>query len=446
MTDARAKARAFYNAIDFDRPINFGQDELVGEGPSDDVYVASLHGGDGSPDPIVELANQIDLASSAGAYLFTGNRGTGKTTELMRLAKQLRAFGCEVFYVDMAEYLLLTQRIEITDFLISMLGALSEKVSARFGQSVGQADFFARVWSFLQSEVKFDEVSLPAGPLELKAALVHTPSFKEQLQNRTRGHVQTLVKQAREFVLEVVNLVRARRADPDQKVVLIVDSVERLRGVGDSKDISEIFKSVETLFGSHADLLRFTGLSVVYTIPPYLQALAGGLGARYAGGRIYALPSVHVYECCPEPGEWPKPSDSGLSKLITIIERRFAGYVEFFTREQLWRLAQSSGGDLRDYFRMLKLAVTRAVSVGLPLGDGAIKDAEDAVRSDMLPIARDDREWLEKIGKSHKAELDSLERLPNFARLQEGKYVLQYRNGEEWFALHPLLRKELGFG
>ena len=26
------------------------------------------------------------------------------------------------------------------------------------------------------------------------------------------------------------------------------------------------------------------------------------------------------------------------------------------------------------------------------------------------------------------------------------KYVLQYRNGEDWFAVHPLLREELGLG
>ncbi len=446
--DVRAKARAFYNALDFDRPINFGQQQLVtlAAGPLESVYVAGLHGTADSPDPVVELANQIDLAASAGAYLFTGNRGTGKTTELMRLARELRDLGCEVFYVDLAEYLLLTQRIEITDFLISMLGALSEKVSARFEHQVGKADFFARVWSFLQAEVKFGEVTLPAGPLEFKAALVHTPSFKEELQKRTRGHVQTLVEQAREFVLEVVKMVRDQRDEPDKKVVLIVDSVERLRGVGDAKAIGEVFMSAEALFGSHADLLRFTGLSVVYTIPPYLQALAGRLGARYAGGRIYALPSVHVYEGCPARGEWPTPSEIGLDKLLTIVDRRFPGHAEFFTRDQLRRIAQSSGGDLRDYFRMLKLAVTRALSVGLPLGDVAIKDAEDSVRSDMLPIALDDRAWLEKIAITHKPELASLERLPEFARLQEGKYVLQYRNGEEWLALHPLLRAELGFG
>lgn len=445
MSDLRARSREFFNVLDLNRPINFGQTELIADERAwpEAYYVKDLHGRDG--DAVVELATQIDFAESAGSYLFTGNRGTGKTTELLRLARELEALGCQVFYVDMAEYLLLTQRIEISDFLISVLGAFSEKVEARLGRKLGRAGFFERVWGFLQSDVHFNEITLPAGPVEFKAALTQTPLFKEELQRRTRGHVQKLVEQARQFVLEAVGLVREECNDPNAKLVLIVDSVERLRGVGDSSDVREVFKSAETLFGSHPDELRFTGLSVVYTIPPYLQALAGGLGAHYAGGRIYALPSVHIYERRPAFGKPPAPSLDGLQKLTAIVARRFPGHAEFFTEHHLRRLAQNSGGDLRDFFRMLRLAITRAPAAGkLPLPDAVIGQAENAVRSDMLPIAQDDRAWLARIAASHDAELPSLDRLPDFARLQQGKYILQYRNGEDWYDLHPLLGDELG--
>lgn len=447
MKDLRAKAKEFYNALNFERPINFGLSQLVEpkNAQPGDLYVPDLHGGPDSFDAVQELADQIDFSESAGAYLFTGNRGTGKTTELMRLAMVLsgEGYGFEVFYVDVAEYLNTSQAVEITDFLISVLGALSEKVQERFRDDFGKPGFFERVWSFLQSEVHLGEVSLPASPAELKAALVQTPLFKEQLQRHVRGHVSTLVKQAREFALDVVMHVRKQRMDDDLKVVLIVDSVEKLRGVG-SEQTREVFKSVETLFGTHAGSLRFTGLSVVYTIPPYLQALAGALGRHYAGGRIYALPSVHVYECCPEPGERPTVSSDGIDKMLAIVERRFPEHTEFFANGQLARLARNSGGDLRDFFRMARLAITRAASGGAPLTDSVIEHAEDAVRRDMLPIAADDRQWLLSIAQSHTAELPSLDKLPEFARLQEGNYVLQYRNGEDWYAVHPLLREELG--
>lgn len=442
MSELREKAKTFYNVLDFDRPINFGLSDLVENGQPEALYIESIHG-EGA-DPVMELAEQIDYSLSAGAYLFTGNRGTGKTTELMRLAKQLQAQACEVFYVDMSEYLTLTQRIEVTDFLIAVLGGLSDKVNARFGQEVGKAGFFERAWSFLQSEVALDEFSLPAGPSELKAALRYTPSFNEELQNRSRSKIQVLVKKARNFAFEVADLIRAERGDPNKKVVLIVDSVERLRGVGTPDQIHAVFQSAVQLFSADAEQLRFGGVSVVYTIPPYLQALVGGLGKLYAGGRIYALPSVHVYECCPAPGETPRASEAGLAKLTDIVRRRYAQCGEFFSDAQMRRLAQSSGGDLRDFFRMLRLAITNLPRMGLSAVEQVIASAENAVRSDMLPIAEDDRAWLRQIEHDHTPVLPSLEKLPDFARLQAGSYVLSYRNGEDWYGVHPLLREKLG--
>jgi hypothetical protein len=277
-----------------------------------------------------------------------------------------------------------------------------------------------------------------------KAALQQNPTFKEQLQVKTRGLVEQLVKQAREFATEAVFYVRRQRAHEDRKVVLIVDSTERRRGVGDSDDVREVFKSAETLFSSHADKLRFTALNVVYTVPPYLSALAGALGSVYAGGRIYALRSVHIYECCPAPGKEPKAHDEGIAKMRDVVAKRYAQWPDVFTEAQLARVAQHSGGDLRDYLGMLRLAVARVLSVGqLPVPDALIDDAENAVRNDMLPIADNDREWLRKIMASHKPELPSLDALPDFARLQEGKYLLHYRNGEDWCDVHPLLRAEI---
>jgi hypothetical protein len=445
MSELRAKARIFYNALNFDTPVNFGQDELVA-GLGTDKYVENLHG-PAESDPVEELADQIDLSDSAGAYLFTGNRGTGKTTELLRLATILRKYDCEVFCADMAEYLTLTQRTEVTDFLISVLGAFSEKVAERFPDNPGKPSFFERVRSFLASNVQFTEIKIPAGWIEFKAALQQNPTFKEQLQEKTRGIVEQLVREARRFAVEAAMYVRGQRADANRKLVLIVDSVERLRGVGDTADVREVFKSAETLFSAHADKLRFTSLNIVYTVPPYLSALAGALGSIYAGGRIYALPSVHIYECCPARGEEPKGYDPGIAKMRDVVAKRFARWREFFGDPQLARLAQHSGGDLRDYLRMLRLAVARVLQSGqLPVPDALITDAENAVRGDMLPIAEDDRAWLGRITISHQSELPSLDALPDFARLQEGKYLLHYRNGEDWYDVHPLLRREIERG
>jgi hypothetical protein len=344
----------------------------------------------------------------------------------------------------MSEYLTLTERIEITDFLISVLGAFSEKVGERFHFDPGKLGFFDRVWSFLNANVVLTEMKLPVGPIELKAALHENVSLKGELQKKTRGLVEQLVKEAREFALEPIQHVRKMRVHPDRKVVLIVDSVERLRGGGDSVNVREVFQSAKTLFSANYDKLRFADLNIVYTVPPYLSALAGGLGAVYAGGRIYALQGVHIYESRPANRAKPKPHDVGLTKMRTVVERRYPEWREFFTEGQIARLAQHSGGDLRDYFRMIRLAFGRIPGLSLlPVPDSLIADAEDAVRNDMLPIAANDRSWLARIMASHDHELPNLDALPDFARLQEGKYLLHYRNGKDWYDVHPLLHSEV---
>ncbi len=434
----RAKIKECLNALDSTRPIVFGSKPLITRGEDASLYIAGLHGG--GKDLVRVLADRIDYDEGGGTYLFSGNRGTGKTTELMRLAQMLQDEGCEVFYVDMAEYLNLTVSVEITDFLISVLGGLSEKIEERFNGTPGWRGFFERVWNFLQSEVKVEEFKFTAGDYaSFKMSLQQDPTFKKKLQEGTRGHVARLVKEAREFVLEAVNWVRGR-TDENKKVVLLVDSVERLRGVGDSKDVAEVFKSAETVFSGHSDKLRFPPLHLVYTIPPYLSALAGSLAFLYSGGRIYMLPSAHIYLCCPQDGAEPSQSEDGLNAMVEIVAKRFPQWNDFFTREKLVRLARNSGGDLRDYFRMVGLCIAESpYQEQLPLPDSVIKSAEDAVRNDM-PLARDDKEWLGRIQKSHQRELDSLDKLPDFARLVEGKYILNYRNGEDWYDVHPLLR------
>ena len=440
MTELRSKVKKCINALNPSQPIVFGVDDLVQDGADERLYVRGLHGD--NKDLMRDLSDQIDFDEGGGTYLFSGNRGTGKTTELMRLAERLRQKDCEVFYLNMLEYFNPTTSVEITDFLICVLGGLSEKIEERFGSSPGNIGFFERTWNFLQSDVKIDGLDLAVGSdvkASLKMSLQQDPTFKQRLQESTRGHVARLVQAARQFVEEAIAEIQANTA-PHKKIVLIVDSVEQLRGVGDSKNIAEVFKSAETLFSGHSDKLRFPPLYLVCTIPPYLSALAGNLAALYSGGKIYMLPSVHVYDHRPKDGEAPSPSERGLAAMVDIVCKRFPEWDEFFTREQMIRLAANSGGDLRDFFRLVKLCIPQALyHLQRPLPETLLDSAESDLRNDM-PLADDDRAWLQKIQRSHQRELASLDKLPDFARLTEGKYILNYRNGDDWFDVHPLLR------
>ncbi|NVB38607.1 ATP-binding protein [Pseudenhygromyxa sp. WMMC2535] len=445
MADLRSRAKAFYAAFDVDRPINFGLDELIASDMAkpEAVYVERIHGVDESSDPVLELVDQIEYSQTNGAYLFTGNRGSGKTTELMRLAKTLRATGHEILYVDLAEHLPGSGPVELSDLLIAQLGAIGGNIEARFG-SLGKPGFLERVWSFFQAEPELAPLAVPGGPAELKAALLRTPAFRVELQRRLRGKLHKLIELAQQFVVEVVNLVRIHRGDPYRKVVLITDSLEHLRGAGGPEEAQKVFVSMEALFVRHADVLRLPGLSAIYTVPPSLPMLAPSLAGLYAGGRVFTLPSVQIYEHRPRAGEAPEPSERGIAKLLAVVERRYNWHGGFFTAGQLRRLAVYSGADLRDFFRLLRLAVSHAARGGLPTSDTIFAAAEGAVRRDMLPLTNDERAWLRRIGNSSRAETPRRNELLEFARMLQNKQVLICHNGDEWYTPHPLLRAELG--
>jgi energy-coupling factor transporter ATP-binding protein EcfA2 len=433
----------FRKALD-DRPLDSAN-------PVDEqLYVNDLHLQQDGIDPIRLLADQMECdreftAKTGASYLFTGQRGTGKTTELLRLKRLLtEKRGAQVFYLDIAEYLNLTTKVDIPDFLISVIGGFSEKVKASplIDADPAYSGYWERIGHFLKSEIKLEgiEATVPTGAgveIGLAAALRTDPSFKEELQKKTRGHVARMVADARAFVRDAVALIRKKTRRPDEQVVLIVDSFERIRGVGQSSE--EVFASVHDLFSGQADNLKFPGLQIVYTIPPYLLAMAASLAAYYDGGAVYALSSVHLFE-----SRSRTVSPAGRQQMTDIVGRRYLAWRNIIEEPLLERLAISSGGDIRDYFRMIQMCLMRAMQKDNTVSPALLDTTEAMLRRDMLPIAEEDLKWLKKIAATNDACLPSNSKLSTLARFFDGKLVLNYRNGEDWYDVHPLIRENVG--
>jgi len=353
---------------------------------------------------------------------------------MRRLQHRLEESGTTVFYADMSEYLLSTKEIEISDFLVSVTGALSERIAERYDASPGDRGHWDRLVHSLQSEVQLDAVTTKLGPTTVKASLKNDPHFKSELQKAARGHVAKLVQEAHGFVAEAVEFVREREGDPDRKVVLLVDSVERLRGVG--SEAMNVYDSVRDLFVGHAANLRLPSLHVVYSIPPYLSVLAAGAGGVLGGAVARRLVSVHTVR-----HHSREPDPEGLAILREVIERRCPAWRRLIAEGALDRLATYSGGDLREFFRLIRLCLPSVRDdTQLPLGVDSVRIAEDTARTEMLPIPREHLEWLKDIASSHGACLERDADLPTLAHFLDNRRVLVYRNGEDWYDVHPLLR------
>lgn len=397
------------------------------------LYVPRLSA-DAIHDPILQVRKRISYAESESVQLLTGFRGNGKSTELRRLKALLEGEGCRVFLIDMADFLNPTKPVEITDFLLSVTAALAAALGDN--AAVAREGFWARLSNFLGSEVQIEDLKLgvsgEAGSVELGLRLKTDLTFKQVLQEKLRGHVTRLIEQSHDFVREVVQSLREEAKNPDLKVVLLVDSVEQLRGIG--ADASAVHRSVEETFSGQPDALKFPTIHVVYTIPPFLLALAQNTGRLLGGSPVSWWPNVHTRK---RDGE----SDAaGLDVMFDILRRRSGAWTTWFDRAQVDRLAEATGGDVRDYFRLLRECV-----VALPDGPTARVTGDIVQRviaklsEDMRFIAADDAGWLLRVHQTHETGLASTEDLPRLARFFDLNLIMNYMNGEPWYDVHPLL-------
>ena len=408
--------------------------------PEDPYYVPIL---EATPekDPILALWNRIDLAESESVNLLTGFRGNGKSTELRRLKKMLEKSGCQVFLVNMLDYMLMTKPLALSDFILSLMAALANSVEKNIKPLAPLSQsYWERLNRFLISEVKLDKIDIGAqgagASAKLGIQLTTDPEFKSRVQKHLEGHLTRLVSDACEFVDELVCKIREQTGDPDKKVVLLVDSVEQIRGVGEEAE--NIYASVVELFSGQASNLSFPKLHLVYTVPPYLNTLAHNLGRTLGGHPITQWPNIHV-----------RHSDNGIDSLgldimVTVIKKRFSDYESVIPKETLLKLARVSGGDLRDYFRLIRecaigLRISRMSDPKAQLNASAIKRVIQQLANELLPIADEDAKWLARIHKTKKAALKTEKELSSLARFLDSNLIMNYLNGEPWYDVHPLL-------
>src|SRR5216684_771689 len=93
--------------------------------PGDLLYVP-IYEQPGCEDPVRLLQDHIELSAGESFQLFSGFRGSGKTTELLRLKQRLEQAGCLVLYADALEYVNPSEPIDVSDFLIVLGGAFGD--------------------------------------------------------------------------------------------------------------------------------------------------------------------------------------------------------------------------------------------------------------------------------------------------------------------------------
>jgi hypothetical protein len=436
--------RRFFRAVT-DRPIEF-------DGLDDRRYVKIYEDPNFEEhDPVKLLLRSIEYSPGQSVQLLSGFRGSGKSTELRRLRRKLDGRGVyKVALIDIEDYLGPSQPIDVSDFLMAVAGGLGDALleAGHLTGDPAHEGYWPRLVNFLtRTNIEVTEVSAglsatastpdksasAGGSANVKASLKSDPSFREKLQKRMAGHLGALVRDVRAYIGECVKKVKARYG-PDTEVVLLVDSMEHIRGT--LTNATDVQDSVINLFAQHSDKLQFNYLHVVYTVPPYLKVLQPNLGSFYEPGGVQMIPTLKV-----RLKDNREPFTPALDLLERLIQERgdWKRLLGPESRGTVNELSLLSGGHLRDFLRLFAEIIRRADR--LPVPRRVVESAIQQIRSEFLPIPDEDAIWLDLIASSHDVALRNNARLHDLARYFDSHLALSYRNGSDWYDIHPLVRE-----
>ncbi len=425
--------------------------------PGDPFYEPIYQRPEGE-DPVAMLKRRISYSDVESLHLFSGFRGTGKTTELLRLGAELEQQGYLVLYASALEYLSGSEEVDIVTMLMAVAGAFGEQIEKKTGTAVSKEGFWRRIGNYLsKTTLEVSELSpkleiaspaksilgeLKAG-LDLKVALKTAPSFRQKLHDFMANRLGELKREVNAFTEEGVKAVRDTRGQPGLQVVFLFDQFEQIRGSRTNEQA--VIRSVERLFANYMEALRLPLVHVIYTVPPWLQFVLPGAFS------IEILPCVRLWENDRQrsryPAGWRSFREAILKRFTKEGFRRLFGTDTEIGQGMADKLIAQSGGHFRDLLRLFREAT---VLVGswrptLPMTPEVLQRAIANVRNEFLPISAADARWLAEIGKLRNTALpdSSPENVGRLSRFLDTHLVLYLTNGEGWYDIHPLIREQV---
>jgi len=437
MTDIPETLDDAYAAYDPTKP-------LLPTGDDSKLYIdlSPYRGDDG--DVIQQIARRIrrNKFGNFSKQLFTGHRGSGKSTELLRLKVLLDSAGYFVIYFDVEAELDISD-LDYEDVLLTIAQQVSKeshkagiKLDDKLLENITR--WFASV-VYCENESEDVEIELQTeyglgvdSPLIVFAKML--AAFRGEIKNSTQRRTeirQELEKNTANLIINVNALIDAAQKElakqGRQGIVLLIDGLEKvLYRVLDEKT------GIDThtmLFVHHGEQLQSPKCHVVYTFPINVM-LTASVGQMFP--EISILPMVKTYH------RDGKSCSESRNALYDLISRRAKVENIFESKDLIFKIIEGSGGHVRDLLRLIRYASD--------FTDDKIRDGD--FQKAFRKLINEYDYLIKPSDLPRLAEVNRTKQIPSdqqSALLLYNLLVLEYRNGERWADLHPAVKSSRQF-
>lgn len=358
--------------------------------------------------------------SQVSKWLFTGHRGSGKSTELIRLANELEAQNFTVYYtveevLDMAD-------LDYKDVLLSLGSALYEAAKK---QKVNLPK------KLLEDLVGWYSTTLKEieGAVSADAALEEKADFwflklvaRQRSEVATRKTIRTELESRLSDLIEKINRIAEAIAKKTGRPVLaIVDRLDKVMDLGRARRM---------YYEGGASLLA-PACRAIYTVPLALFHTPEFGQVRVTFDDYFSLPNVKVN------ARDGKLDESGRNMLRELVHRRLVpGLIALDAVE---RLAELSGGVLRELVALAKDACSFArVRKGDRVEAEDVDRAASRLRNVFAGMLTDDH--YRELWRIHADPLHRYTNSPTAQELVHNLSLLEYADGDAWWDVHPVVR------
>jgi hypothetical protein len=409
--------------------------------PAGDPVYVNCSAVRGEENILVDVGRQITYADRITHQLYTGHRGAGKSTELLRLKADLEEQGYKVVYFAAEEADIDPEDAQYTDILLACTRNLLRELK---GNTTPIMEWLrsrkTELVDALQSDVALgDDINVEVPFSKLTTTLKVSPTARAKIREMVEPHTPSLIEALNDFIQEAMAKTPQKTTD---KLILIVDSLDRIPPILRENQPS----NHEQIFVDRSEQLKMLGCHVIYTVPISLVYSARGTDLRdIYDAEIEVLPMVMVRD------QDGNVCEAGLKAMHDLVRKRvfraegvdssrqLVGDI-FDEQETLDQLCLMSGGHMRNLMQMAQEAIKQ--STQLPIGKKAVRLAITKARNTYRNTVYD-QQWPLLAEAFQSKEILNNEA---YRELLFNRCILEYRyiDGEgervSWRDVHPLLR------
>jgi len=370
---------------------------------------------------IKDLQNRLELGLETREpikLLFTGHRGSGKTTTLNRLVSNLDD---RFFIVHYNVFDLLDQNdVNYTDVLFSILTKMLEKVEMK-EIDLGKP-LLERVnnWGSSIIESIIQEKGRGSGiGLKVPFSLLEIMGW---MKSETTTRVETR-KKIEPRVSELVNIINDTISEIEktgEQVLIIIDNLEKI----DSK------KALH-LFYHHGTQLTQPLCKIIYTFPISLKSSNDFMQIKINFSDVIIHPNIKINE---REGV-DHPYHKGREFMKEIVSKRVS--LELFEPDALEYIIDMSGGVVREFIRIIRDSAVRAITKNRDIIDKdiAVEVVNGLKNIYQAQLSDEDYQVLQEVHQTKDIKKDE-----QLVGLLHNLSVLEYRNDRSWCDLNPIVR------